>query len=118
MKVLIFAKTIIKNLFSRPATRMYPTVAKKYFPRARGQVAINIDECIFCSICARKCPTGAINVSKDDKSWEIERLRCIQCNSCVDLCPKKCLSMLNAYTPVSTSSSVKDGYNARVSDNG
>lgn len=118
MKLLKFAKTILKNLFSSPATRMYPTKPKEYFLRARGQIKIDIEQCIFCGICVRKCPTGALAVSKEERSWEIERLKCIQCNSCVDTCPKKCLTMLNAYTPVTVSASVRDVYNARVSDNG
>ena len=97
MTFLNFTKTVIKNLFSKPATLLYPTVPLKNKERTRGQIGIEISECIYCSICEKKCPTGAIKVVKDSKSWSIDRFDCIQCNCCVDVCPKKCLAMKNEY---------------------
>lgn len=116
MAVMKFGGYVLSRLFRKPATQLYPIVKKEYFERTRGHVAIEVDKCIFCGICVRKCPTGAITVVKQDKSWGIERLQCIQCSSCVDNCPKKCLSMGNTYTEPSTGS-VKDVFNARVPDN-
>ena len=93
MGILAMAKTIFKNLVSRPFTERYPYVKKEYFVGSRGSIRIDISKCIFCGICQRKCPTAAIVVSKEPKTWEIDRLRCISCNYCVEVCPKKCLSM-------------------------
>jgi ech hydrogenase subunit F len=42
-------------------------------------------------------------VDRPGKTWTIDRLRCIQCNFCVEVCPKKCLSMENQYTAPMTS---------------
>lgn len=98
MSVINFAGTVLKNLFSKPATRMYPQVPRVYPERTRGHIGIHIDDCIFCGICSRKCPTGAIGVARDTKTWSIKRFGCIQCGECVGVCPKKCLSMLQAYT--------------------
>ena len=103
MSAFSFSKTVLHNLFSKPATRMYPQVARVYPERTRGQIGINIDDCIFCGICSKKCPTGAIAVSRETKSWTIKRFGCIQCGECVGVCPKKCLTMLQAYsTPNAT----------------
>ena len=98
MAFLKFSKTVMKNLFSKPVTKLYPNVPCDFQKRTRGHVRINIDDCIFCGMCGRKCPTGAINVDRNEKKWTINRFDCIQCSSCVDGCPKKCLTMGNEYT--------------------
>jgi len=98
MSVISFSKTVLHNLFSKPATRMYPQVPRVYPERTRGQIGIGIDDCIFCGICSKKCPTGAIAVTRETKSWSIKRFGCIQCGACVEVCPKKCLTMLQTYT--------------------
>jgi len=111
MSIMKFSKVVLKNLFSEPATRMYPFKKREFFLRTRGHIDIEVDKCIFCGICVKKCPTNAINVEKNKKLWAIERLRCIQCSACVDNCPKKCLHMKNEYTAPSIGS-VKDEFNA------
>jgi len=100
MSVLGMTRTTMQNLFSRPSTRRYPTKVKEPHrtPKSRGRIQIDIEACIFCSACAKRCPTDAIIVSKPDKVWEIDRLRCCTCNACVEVCPKKCLDMDFRYT--------------------
>ena len=97
MNFMNFAKTVMTNLFSKPATRNYPFEPRVYPERTRGQIGIDIDSCIFCGICSKKCPTGAIAVDRAQKTWKIERFGCIQCGSCVENCPKKCLHMQQNY---------------------
>jgi ech hydrogenase subunit F len=46
----------------------------------------------------KKCPSQAILLNKEAKTWQIDRFRCVVCNSCVDTCPAKCLSMDTQYT--------------------
>lgn len=70
---------------------------KTYPERTRGQIEIDINTCIFCGICSKKCPTGAITVERSEKKWEIERFACIQCGACTESCPKKCLFMAQHY---------------------
>ena len=95
------AKTIFKSLVQKPATHKYPFEPMPKDPLVRGQITIDIDQCIFCGLCARKCPTHAIKVVKDEKSWEISRFQCIVCNACAEVCPKKCLLMKNELNPAS-----------------
>lgn len=104
MGLMDFCSVVLKNLVHAPVTKKYPKEPCRVFERTRGHVAIQIDQCIFCGICSKKCPTHAIGVNKAEKYWEIERLKCIQCNSCVEQCPKKCLEMANSYTPPTTGS--------------
>ena len=44
------------------------------------------DDCIDCKLCAKKCPAGAINM---DNVKEIDGTKCLRCNRCVTICPKK-----------------------------
>jgi formate hydrogenlyase subunit 6/NADH:ubiquinone oxidoreductase subunit I len=99
MKFFTMTKTVTKNLLGGPATLMYPKRKRTYTPITRGHVEIDINTCIFCSMCARRCPTDAIVVTKDCREWQIDRLKCCVCNLCVEICPVKCLSMENQYSP-------------------
>ncbi|MBR2521825.1 MAG: 4Fe-4S dicluster domain-containing protein [Coriobacteriales bacterium] len=98
--------TSLKNLFSKPATKMYPVKPFEPFEATRGHVSIDIEKCILCGLCYRSCPVGAITVVRDDKSWSIDALRCITCNDCVSRCPVKCLTMETQYMPVAVGQSV------------
>jgi len=98
MSILSMSKTLFKNLFHGPYTTGYPFKPKVNFERTRGSIKIAVDDCIFCGICEKRCPTGAIKVDKSKTSWSIERFKCIQCSYCCEVCPKKCLKMDNQYT--------------------
>jgi len=90
--MLKMVENIFKNLVSKPATRMYPFEKREPFKDSRGQIeGCEIDKCIFCGICQRKCPANAIVVNKAEKSWEINQFKCVICNACVEACPKKCI---------------------------
>ena len=95
MAIIPIAKTIFRSLVQKPATLKYPFAPMPKDPLVRGSISIDINACIFCGLCERKCPTHAIKVVKNDRSWEISRFQCIVCNACAEVCPKKCLHMIN-----------------------
>lgn len=98
MKMMNFTKIAFRNLFSKPATKLYPNVPMEVKPGARGHIENEITSCIFCGICSRRCPTSCITVDRTAKVWEIERFGCLACGLCVEACPKKCLAMKEQYT--------------------
>ena len=98
-----FAKTALKNLFSKPVTTSYPEKPKIYPERTRGHVEVSIEECILCGLCMRSCPPGAIRVNRGTSTWSISGFDCIQCGYCVEKCPKKCLKIVPGYTAPSRS---------------
>ena len=102
MAFFSMTKTVLKSLFRPPATVKYPFAPREFAAHSRGKITINIDTCIFCSLCQRKCPTDAIIVNKADKTWTIDRLKCIMCGACVEACPKDCLTQENRYSETLT----------------
>jgi formate hydrogenlyase subunit 6/NADH:ubiquinone oxidoreductase subunit I len=104
MTILPFAGTVFRNLISRPAYPAgIPDRVRAPLSATRGHIEIAIDACIFqWTVRTQMSDPGAIQVTKAAKEWTIERLRCIQCNSCVEVCPKKCLMMAQQYTQPST----------------
>jgi len=101
VRFLPIAKTILSSLFKKEATLKYPFEPMPKDPLVRGHLHIDINDCIFCGICGRKCPTHAITVSKENKEWEIARFQCIVCGACTEACPKKCLHLQPDLTPAS-----------------
>ena len=63
------------------------------FQKLSGTIEFDVDTCVFCMLCARRCPAAAITVSREDRYFAIEQLTCIACGVCVDVCAKKSLSM-------------------------
>lgn len=84
---------LIAAVFNRPFTRRYPFEKPIVAAKHRGHIGIEIEKCIYCFLCVKKCPTDALVVDKKERFWEIRRLSCVTCNACVEVCPKKCLHM-------------------------
>lgn len=101
-----FSGGILGSLFKKPATKGYPFVQREYPERTRGSIVIDIDGCIFCGLCEKKCPSSAIKVDRNAGTWSIDRMGCVQCENCVVGCPKKVLSTDVHYTAPSTERTV------------
>ena len=97
-KMFTLAGRIVGNLFKKPATTQYPFEPVEFPERMRGHISIRIEDCITCGLCARACPSLAIQVDGKAGTWTISRFDCVQCGSCVLACPKKCLTMEKGYT--------------------
>ncbi|BDQ34932.1 4Fe-4S binding protein [Pseudodesulfovibrio portus] len=94
---MLFTPTVVKNLLKKPATRNYPFVVREPFPNFRGELVIDIDKCIFCGMCSRKCPSQCITVDKEKGTWSCDLHACISCGYCRDHCPTKCLTMKDTH---------------------
>ncbi|MBZ4685829.1 MAG: hypothetical protein JG774_1574 [Desulfomicrobiaceae bacterium] len=86
-------RTIIENFFSKAHTRLYPLQTREPFPNVRGNLFNNIEECILCGMCQKKCPSQCITVDKDAKTWQVDPYACVYCGICVESCPVNCLYM-------------------------
>jgi len=90
-------RNVLKNLFSKKATRQYPRVARTPFERVRGALFNDIQKCTFCSVCALKCPSQCIKVDKKVGTWTYDPFACVYCGICVDICPAKSLYQKREY---------------------
>jgi NADH-quinone oxidoreductase chain I len=96
----------MKNAMRRPITTQYPEQKLNVSRRTRGnQLVWNKDACIACSMCAKACPVGCIDMvtSRDENKklkmdkMDVDTGLCISCGLCVEACPQKCLFMDTAY---------------------
>ena len=87
MAYFAMSKLALKWSVSKPATSRYPFTPRTPLARSRGRLEFTKDNCVYCNICAKKCPTGALLINRAQKKWAIDRLRCITCGYCVEACP-------------------------------
>ncbi len=96
-------QNVLRNLFSRPATRLFPKTRREPPSDARGAVVFDSEKCIFCGACSMRCPTGAIEVDRQARTVTFDLFRCVACACCAEACRKGCVQMRAAYhAPVYT----------------
>jgi ech hydrogenase subunit F len=92
--------TIMKNLFSPPATRRYPwEKLREPSPKARGKLYFDTSKCDFCGDCARACPADAIHVDPENKQIRYNPFKCIYCATCLEFCLQHAITMDKYYVP-------------------
>jgi ech hydrogenase subunit F len=90
--------TSFKNLFKRPASER-PGEHTPPAADSRGKLHIDMKECVYCGLCARKCPADAFTVDLKKRLLTFEELKCVSCGVCVDACNKGSLSLGEDLSP-------------------
>lgn len=88
----------LKWALKKPVTSRYPFEPRQPIADSRGTLDFDTLTCVYCGVCAKKCPTGAIEVARSGRRWAIDRLLCISCGACVEICPKKSLALDTRHT--------------------
>lgn len=60
-------------------------------PRDDGKPICDETKCVHCTLCAKKCPQGAIEVDRAAKTWKCNYDDCVACGACAASCPKKAI---------------------------
>ncbi len=94
---MFMTKTVLKNMLTKYATRLYPALKVVPFKDQKGELKIEIEKCVMCSLCQIKCPSQCITVDKKGKSWGVDPYACVYCGICVEACPVKCLYQEGMY---------------------
>ena len=87
------SRLALKWVLTKPVTSRYPFEPRQAIAGSRGQLVFTKKTCVYCTVCAKKCPTGALTVNRAQKQWTIDRLLCITCGYCVEACPKQSLEL-------------------------
>ena len=100
----------LKNLFRKPVTVHYPTVARPVTDRFRGLLALTYDKetgeenCIGCRLCEFICPPAVIKVEmlkaekrNYAKTFLLELYACEFCELCVQVCPTDAIVMMKSF---------------------
>jgi formate hydrogenlyase subunit 6/NADH:ubiquinone oxidoreductase subunit I len=96
---------VINNLTRRPRTRLYPLEIRQLPVGVRGHIEFNMEKCIFCTLCEKRCPADAIKVDRKGKILTFEPLRCIVCEACIEGCAKDAITLYEQWR-----SPVRDRY--------
>jgi len=100
------SRLVLKWALSKPATTRYPFEPRRAIAGSRGQLVFTKDNCVYCTVCAKKCPASAIKVERARKLFVLDRLRCVSCGACVEICPKDSLALTTGHgQPVTTKES-------------
>ena len=70
-----------------------PAPAEAPKPRDDGKPVQDPAKCVYCTICAKKCPAGALTVDRAAKTWTLDEDACVACGTCAGVCPKKAIIM-------------------------
>ena len=74
-----------KSAESKPAAEVKP--------RDDGKPVCDASKCVYCTLCAKKCPVGAIEVDRAAKTWTLDEDKCIACGTCAEACRKGAIVM-------------------------
>ena len=95
----------LKALFTKPVTVMWPDEKELLAPRARGVIALDVDNCTSCMLCGRECPDwciyieahkveippdkpgGRVRTRNELDRFDIDYALCMYCGICVEVCP-------------------------------
>jgi NADH-quinone oxidoreductase subunit I len=98
-------KVTLKELFTKPVTVHYPIEKETPVPRARGVIALDVENCTVCMLCARECPDWCIYIEGHKEEvppskpggrvrtratldrFDIDYALCMYCGICVEVCP-------------------------------
>ena len=69
------------------AAHAAPTI----FAREDGKPVYDPAKCVYCTLCAKKCPAGAITVDRAAKTWTLDEDKCVSCGTCAEVCPKNAI---------------------------
>ncbi len=86
--ITMFTQTEVADVQGSPGDY---SITLKHSPRY-----VDIEKCINCGACARKCPTGAIFLpfaQAVPQAYMIDMSKCKRCGACVKVCPRGAINL-------------------------
>ena len=99
---LVVSGSFVKAPRKKPAAKPEPAcdaglvegaapAAPTIFAREDGKPVYDSNKCVYCTLCAKKCPAGAITVDRANKTWTLDEDKCVACGTCAEVCPKNAI---------------------------
>ena len=100
MKIGTMLRDVIRSIFQKAATGLYPFERRSTPERLRGKLHWDPEKCTGCCLCSMECPADAIELITLDREnkhfvmrYHVDR--CTFCEQCVLNCRFGCLEMSN-----------------------
>lgn len=108
MRLMTMLSDVIRAVFQRSATRLYPVQGAVIPERSRGRLEWHPQDCTGCALCIKDCPANALELIVIDKAqrrflMRYHADRCTYCGQCVESCRFKCLEMCGGDWELATS---------------
>jgi len=87
----------LKKLLSGAFTIRYPKQKPVIPERFRGKHLWDEKMCIFCLLCEKQCPTSAIKIDRERKTYTVDLGNCIFCGRCEQVCPTNAVKLGKKY---------------------
>ncbi len=90
-KLATMFRDVFGSLGKKPATELYPFVRTEAPAHLRGHVVWNSETCTGCGLCAKDCPSNALEMIVVDRKAKrfVMRYRLDQCTFCAQ-CAASC----------------------------
>ena len=56
-----------------------------------GEIDYDVDACMACGVCVKKCPTNALKLEKDEII--VDQDKCVHCAECEIICPVNAIKL-------------------------
>ncbi len=95
MRPLNMEAELLKHVLRKPVTVTYPFQPSPPAEGLRGRPHIDMRKCIGCGICARGCPSHALEMEgrKDEATFQLHLARCLFCAQCARSCPREAIEL-------------------------